>query len=403
MGVSTFPSVVVVETDMLSFPLSVSDKTRESVRKSIKIFLKSRHINVPKEEPQKPPEEPQNVEIPDLLSLMAAEEEKKKKPDIKQTGDIIFYVDLERAVSYSLKHEVPSYKLISGEAFVALKNYLNILVKYLPFSNKAVKVLDDFKNAIFKHTNDIRGEKVLEYLNLFDNGAESVFSLHDWIGCKGSKPQYRGYPCGLWILFHTLTVNAMIQNQQSSSLEVLNAMLGYITYFFGCEDCSKHFQEVAARSMHEVSSPQDNVLWLWKAHNEANKRLSGDETEDPDHVKIQFPSRNTCPSCRRGDDSWNTDEVMNHLIQVYSKQNISYVGTAKENIPSNAESVFVEEFVLNEGEKKRYGWNFNIFDISLCVVLYAFSATILVLVCVKFVMRRGYRKKSYIHDILGKV
>ena len=29
-----------------------------------------------------------------------------------------------------------------------------------------------------------------------------------WIACKGSAPQYRGYPCGLWTLFHVLTVDA---------------------------------------------------------------------------------------------------------------------------------------------------------------------------------------------------
>ncbi len=25
--------------------------------------------------------------------------------------------------------------------------------------------------------------------------------------CTGSLPQYRGYPCALWLLFHTLTVS----------------------------------------------------------------------------------------------------------------------------------------------------------------------------------------------------
>lgn len=25
--------------------------------------------------------------------------------------------------------------------------------------------------------------------------------------CAGSSPQYRGYPCGLWILFHSLTIS----------------------------------------------------------------------------------------------------------------------------------------------------------------------------------------------------
>lgn len=403
MGVSTFPSLVVVENDMTKFPLTVGDKTRESFRKSVKTFLKSRHMIVPQEKLPKSPENPKTMEISDLLSLMAAEEEEKKRLEIKQMGDVVFYVDLERTVSYSLKHEVPSYKLISGQALTALKDYLNVLVKYLPFSNRALKILDSFKNAIYKHTNEVRGEEVLEYLNMFDNGPESVFSLHDWIGCKGSKPHFRGYPCGLWTLFHTLTVNSLIQNKQLDSLEVLRAVLGYVTYFFGCEDCSRHFQEMAVKSMHEVSSPQDSVLWLWRAHNQANKRLSGDPTEDPYHVKIQFPSHETCPTCRNKDDSWNVDEVMNHLKQMYGKQNISYMGIKKENIPSAVESVLVEQFVVNDAEKKRLGWNFNIFDLSLCVLLYAFSAVILILICIKFAMKRGYRKKMYIHDILGKV
>lgn len=29
-----------------------------------------------------------------------------------------------------------------------------------------------------------------------------------WVGCQGSEPQFRGYPCGLWTLFHLLTVQA---------------------------------------------------------------------------------------------------------------------------------------------------------------------------------------------------
>lgn len=29
-----------------------------------------------------------------------------------------------------------------------------------------------------------------------------------WVGCQGSRPQWRGYTCSLWELFHTLTVEA---------------------------------------------------------------------------------------------------------------------------------------------------------------------------------------------------
>ena len=37
-----------------------------------------------------------------------------------------------------------------------------------------------------------------------------------WAGCEGSEPQYRGFPCGLWTLFHELTVNAYISNENST-------------------------------------------------------------------------------------------------------------------------------------------------------------------------------------------
>lgn len=29
-----------------------------------------------------------------------------------------------------------------------------------------------------------------------------------WVGCQGSQPHLRRYPCGVWTLFHVLTVQA---------------------------------------------------------------------------------------------------------------------------------------------------------------------------------------------------
>lgn len=34
----------------------------------------------------------------------------------------------------------------------------------------------------------------------------------NWVGCQGSEPHLRGFPCSLWILFHFLTVQAAQQN-----------------------------------------------------------------------------------------------------------------------------------------------------------------------------------------------
>uniref|UniRef100_A0ACB8F1I3 Sulfhydryl oxidase 2 n=1 Tax=Sphaerodactylus townsendi TaxID=933632 RepID=A0ACB8F1I3_9SAUR len=32
-----------------------------------------------------------------------------------------------------------------------------------------------------------------------------------WVGCQGSRPELRGYPCSFWKLFHTLTVQAAVR------------------------------------------------------------------------------------------------------------------------------------------------------------------------------------------------
>jgi hypothetical protein len=69
-------------------------------------------------------------------------------------------------------------------------------------------------------------------------------------------------------------------------------------------------------------------MWLWKAHNRANRFLSGDPTEDPHHPKVQFPSREACPRCYNAvnstndEPSWNEEEVLNFLLTFYGASHI---------------------------------------------------------------------------------
>lgn len=58
-------------------------------------------------------------------------------------------------------------------------------------------------------------------------------------------------------------------------LEVLNTMRCYVKHFFGCQECAQHFEAMAAKSMDQVKSRREAVLWLWSHHNEVNARLAG--------------------------------------------------------------------------------------------------------------------------------
>jgi hypothetical protein len=47
----------------------------------------------------------------------------------------------------------------------------------------------------------------------------------NWIGCRGSKPMYGGYPCSVWTLWHTLTVSQLTGAKDDDPREVLRAMV----------------------------------------------------------------------------------------------------------------------------------------------------------------------------------
>ena len=111
---------------------------------------------------------------------------------------------------------------------------------------------------------------------------------------ESSFLRYGGYPCGLWTLFHTLTVSQAKGGggrdgggEKEDPHSVLLAMSGFVEHFFGCRDCARHFalmadgvdsdHRVEGRGKNkngaiksEVKTPRDAVLWLWKAHNRVN-------------------------------------------------------------------------------------------------------------------------------------
>lgn len=242
------------------------------------------------------------------------------------------------------------------------------------------------------------------------------------MGCYlGSADDYRGYTCGLWQTFHYLTVAATNSDKSNDALETLRAIHGYVKYFFGCSDCSDHFQLMAERNdMWKVATKDAAVLWLWSAHNEVNRRLAGDGSDDPMFPKIQYPSQQTCPQCRQemipaesakplgssGNDTphWNTDEVLYYLRRVYSGINLSRYGVEDESIlPELLSSVHSSKLQSSTHSGASHSSSiFSEIDVRMGILLYAFCMLIIV-VAVKLFMQRGYRKKAYNNDFWGKI
>ena len=222
-----------------------------------------------------------------------------------------------------------------------------------------------------------------------------------WVGCAGSEEHYRGYPCSLWTLFHTLTVNCGSRHQ-ITGLEVLTRIREFIRFFFSCEECKKHFTEMSANLTNEVSSQNEAILWLWRSHNIVNKRLAGDRSEDPKHPKIQFPSKDLCEECRYGDDDdgkvqWNEGVVLEFLKNHYGVDNIRI-----KRSPARSAPELEDTDLVSKQSKRHFVTHLNVIglssiDASMCLILYSAIAMAVIALYVYFIRRRRRTVKLHVH------
>ncbi|XP_001602334.1 sulfhydryl oxidase 2 [Nasonia vitripennis] len=391
--VTKFPSLIVIDRDNSQTFLKIDTITREGIRNVITEFLISKGISADiKDDIEETHERHPHKTI---------SKDENEPEDSNNSSDKLYQLDLEATLRYSLNNEIPLSSAITGEKFKALKSYLKVLAEYFPVHMPKGKMYLQVLQEIVEGKKNITGKEFKGHVRDKEEKFMPVYSgPKTWIGCKGSSPTYRGYPCGLWTLFHTLTVAAV---EESNGLNdnvppVLAAMHGYIKYFFGCAECSDHFQKMAERrKLFDTHDGKESILWLWRAHNEVNERLAGDDTEDPEHKKIQYPSAQHCPECKRPNGVWDENEVLKFLKRKYSRRNIDFQGINDEILRRELDSS-----ALSSGASQRkLGWDFTIFDISICVVLYVMSAAILTLVCIKFAFKRTYKKKVSFQNLLG--
>ncbi|XP_034369049.1 sulfhydryl oxidase 1 isoform X2 [Arvicanthis niloticus] len=243
----------------------------------------------------------------------------------------IYMADLESALHYILRVEVGKFSVLEGQRLVALKKLVAVLAKYFPGQPLVQNFLHSINDWLQKQQ-----KKKIPY-SFFKAALDSrkedavLTEKVNWVGCQGSEPHFRGFPCSLWVLFHFLTVQANRYSEAhpqepADGQEVLQAMRSYVQFFFGCRDCADHFEQMAAASMHQVKSPSNAVLWLWTSHNRVNARLSGALSEDPHFPKVQWPPRELCSACHNELNGqvplWDLGATLNFLKAHFSPANI---------------------------------------------------------------------------------
>eukprot|EP00039_Didymoeca_costata_P012875 m.187736 g.187736 ORF g.187736 m.187736 type:complete len:680 (+) comp15612_c0_seq11:206-2245(+) len=234
--------------------------------------------------------------------------------------------DLYMVVVLALRVEVAAHESFAKEDWWPLVEFVSLLRKYVAVSpklDKSVKRL--VENLEFHETNDAAVSRQ-DWNEMLDDAKFPLApTTPTWTQCTGSQPWLRGYPCGLWVLMHTILAGATSQttNNDHAAAEALEQCITFITTFFRCEHCVENFKK-EIKALDTVLSGKEaygsTALAFWRVHNSVNMRLGSDKEDasnDPEHPKVIFPSKSQCSACYTVDNSWNEEEVLKFLSKCY--------------------------------------------------------------------------------------
>jgi len=224
---------------------------------------------------------------------------------------------------------------LSNSTAVVFRDWIALLRLVLPPLWKIHNALD---SIVLDMDRVVKDEQYL--LDIMDTKGPSS-KLH-WHGCTSESSH--GYTCGLWELFHIVSVsvvewnNAAVTPHSIVTTEYVATMLySYVSEFFGCDVCRRNFisnfDSCSQNRCHRLGNSDTShtewkqlPLWLWEEHNDVNVRLKLEQKQKKNkHAQLtsqeienaKWPSRYDCPSCWQEDGTFDDDIIYKYLRLQY--------------------------------------------------------------------------------------
>lgn len=170
---------------------------------------------------------------------------------------------------------------------------------------------------------------------------------------KGEKGM--GYTCGLWELFHIVSVGLVEYNMMISANDDIvlgevslttvhgsEVLRNFIDSFFGCEVCRLNFVSAYDACAHDRCnrltdqdmSPKQWIqfpVWLFETHNAVNARLLREKADrenrvatPEEEVERRWPPKSSCPKCWTDSGGWDEEVVYKFLrVEYWSEDDVS--------------------------------------------------------------------------------
>ena len=88
-----------------------------------------------------------------------------------------------------------------------LRIFIIFFLKYFPGKKEVKNYLNNLDSKLNSFDKNELDSTEWEQMTNEYKSDSFLTNNTEWTHCKGSDPNYRGYPCSLWTLFHTLTLS----------------------------------------------------------------------------------------------------------------------------------------------------------------------------------------------------